>query len=395
MLRQVAPFAPGCAQGLACGLEERIMAYRFQTRVNTEWVLEKSTGASLLLRDVLRLLAAIESAGHIAGACRICKVSYRHAWGVLHNAEKELERPLLETSRKQGTKLTRFAQQLLWASRRIDTRLAPVLEGMKEDLQREIESLLHVEDHSTLRMHASHGFAVEGLLHVAGEQKTSPIELGYRTAVEALASLNRGDCDLAGFQVPVGEFEDAILRHYEPLLDPDKHCLIYLAQRKTGFFVQPGNPLGIHTVADLARPNVRFVNRQVGSGTRMLVSLMLRQKGIDPAGIQGFDTSEFTNTAIAAHIVGGMADVGIGVQTAAWRCGLDFIPLAQERYFFAVRRDNLLSAPVQQFIDLLLGDAYQAFVQQLVGYDTTSLGQILTLHEAFAEAFGRRLSRTA
>jgi molybdate-binding protein len=244
-------------------------------------------------------------------------------------------------------------------------------------------------------MHASHGFAVEGLLHVAGEQKTSPIELGYRTAVEALASLNRGDCDLAGFQVPVGEFEDAILRHYEPLLDPDKHCLIYLAQRKTGFFVQPGNPLGIHTVADLARPNVRFVNRQVGSGTRMLVSLMLRQKGIDPARIQGFDTSEFTNTAIAAHIVGGMADVGIGVQTAAWRCGLDFIPLAQERYFFAVRRDNLLSAQVQQFIDLLLGDAYQAFVQQLVGYDTTSLGQILTLHEAFAEAFGRRLSRTA
>ncbi|TAM10967.1 MAG: LysR family transcriptional regulator, partial [Pusillimonas sp.] len=72
------------------------MAYRFQTRVNTEWVLEKSTGASLVLRDVLRLLAAIESAGHIAGACRICNVSYRHAWGVLHNAEKELKRPLLE-----------------------------------------------------------------------------------------------------------------------------------------------------------------------------------------------------------------------------------------------------------------------------------------------------------
>jgi len=364
------------------------MTYKFRARLDAGWMLEKPEGARLALSEMLRLLAAIESSGNIAGACRACGVSYRHAWGVLRNAEKELGRPLLETSRRQGTKLTRFAQQLLWANRRIEIRLAPVLEGITQEWQREIDAL-YVDSGPKLRMHASHGFAVEGLMQVVGEQDTAQIELRYRTAIEALVSLNRGECDLAGFQVPVGEFEKPILQHYMPWLDPEKHCLIYLAQRDTGFFVQPGNPRKIRTVADLNQPDVRFVNRQVGSSTRLMISLMLRQKGIDPASIRGFETSEFTHMAVAAHVVGGMADVGIGVETAAWRCGLDFIPLAKERYFFAVRRDNLLSPPMQQFIGLLLEDTYQSFVKQLVGYDATGLGRVMPLQEAFRETFGR------
>ncbi|CAM5282202.1 substrate-binding domain-containing protein [Eoetvoesiella caeni] len=362
------------------------MTYKFRARLDTEWVLEKPDGSSFVLSDVLRLLASIESLGHIAGACRACNVSYRHAWGLLRHAEKELERPLLETSRRQGTKLTRFAQQLLWANRRIDVRLAPVLDGMTGALQEELQAL-YTESRPRLRMHASHGFAVEGLMQAVDSQEAPSIELRYRTAIEALASLNRGECDLAGFQVPVGEFQDPILQHYKPWLDPEKHSLIYLAQRETGFFVQPGNPRNIRTVADLGQPGVRFVNRQVGSSTRLLVSLMLRQKGIDPTRIQGFDTSEFTHLAVAAHIVGGMADVGVGVETAAWRCGLDFIPLAKERYFFAVQRDSLSSPLMRQFIDLLLGDSYQSFVGQLAGYDATGLGKVLSPREAFETAF--------
>lgn len=364
------------------------MTYKFRARLDTEWVLEKPDGSSFVLSDVLRLLASIETLGHIAGACKACKLSYRHAWGLLRNAEQELDRPLLETSRRQGTKLTRFAQQLLWANRRIDVRLAPVLDGMTGDLQNELEEL-YAESRPRLRMHASHGFAVEGLMQTVDNQPAPSIELRYRTAIEALASLNRGECDLAGFQVPVGEFQDPILQHYKPWLDPEKHSLIYLAQRDTGFFVQPGNPCNIRSVADLDQPGVRFVNRQVGSSTRLLISLMLRQKGIDPASIQGFDTSEFTHLAVAAHIVGGMADVGVGVETAAWRCGLDFIPLAKERYFFAVQRDSLSSSLMQQFIGLLMGEAYQAFVTQLPGYDATDLGKVLSLKQAFGTSFGQ------
>ncbi len=358
------------------------MTSKFKARLRSEWVLEKATGETVALGEVLRLLAAIDAMGHIAGACRACNVSYRHAWGLLRNAELEFDVPLLETSRRRGTKLTVFGRHLLWANRRVDARLTPTLESMASELQEELERL-YPESQPRLRLHASHGFAVEGLMQLANGQDMSPIELRYRTAIEALTSLDRGECDLAGFQVPVGEFEVPILNRYAQWLDPDVHRLIHLAVRNTGMFVQPDNPKNIRSVADLVKPDVRFVNRQIGSSTRFLVSQMLQQLNIETSRIQGFDSSEFTHMAIAAHIASGMADVGIGVETAAWRFGLPFIPLAQERYFFAVHRDSLGTPLMNQLLALMHGDQYQGFVSELVGYDATHLGKVQTLDEAF------------
>src|SRR3546814_5216017 len=187
----------------------------------------------------------------------------------------------------------------------------------------------------------------------------SPLELRYRTAIEALASLDRGECDLAGFQVSEGEYELPILKRYCPWLNSDRHRLIRLAVRNTGLFVKPENPKGIDSVADLINPDVRFVNRQIGSSTRFLVALMLSKLNIDTARVQGFDRRDFTHMAIAAHIASGMAYVGIGVETAAWRCGLSFIPLVKERYFFAVHRDTLDTPQMQRLLDLMNGEQYQ------------------------------------
>lgn len=367
------------------------MTYKFKARLRSEWALEKPSGAVLPLSEVIRLLAAVDATGHIAGACKACGVSYRHGWGTLRNAEKEFEAPLLETSRRQGTKLTAFGQHLIWANRRVDARLMPTLESMASELQEELERL-YPESKPRLRLHASHGFAVEGLMQLANGLDMLPLELRYRTAIEALASLDRGECDLAGFQVPVGEFESPILQRYSEWLDPDRHRLIHLAVRNTGMFVQQGNPKGITSVADLVKPDVRFVNRQIGSSTRSLVGLMLKQLNIDTTRVQGFDSSEFTHMAIAAHIASGMADVGIGVETAAWRCGLSFIPLAKERYFFAVHRDTLAAPQMQRLLELMAGDQYQQYVAQLVGYDSTSLGCVQTLEEAFGPAFVKSLT---
>lgn len=367
------------------------MTYRFKARLSSEWALEKPSGAVLPLSEVIRLLAAVDATGHIAGACKACGVSYRHGWGILRNAEKEFEAPLLETSRRQGTKLTEFGQHLIWANRRVDARLMPTLESMASELQEELERL-YPESQPRLRLHASHGFAVEGLMQLANGLDMSPLELRYRTAIEALASLDHGECDLAGFQVPVGEFEGPILKNYSKWLNPDKHRLIFLAVRNTGLFVQQGNPKHISSVADLVNPEVRFVNRQIGSSTRSLVGLMLKQLNIDTTRVQGFDSSEFTHMAIAAHIASGMADVGIGVETAAWRCGLSFIPLAKERYFFAVHRDTLNSPKMQVLLDLMTSDRYQAYVSQLVGYDATGMGSVQTLNEAFGSAVAKSMS---
>ena len=117
------------------------MTYKFQARLRSEWVLEKPGGETFALGDILRLLSAIDTLGHIAGACRESGLSYRHGWGLLRRAEKEFDTSLLETSRRQGTRLTPFAQHLLWANRRVDARLAPTLQSMSSELQEELDSL--------------------------------------------------------------------------------------------------------------------------------------------------------------------------------------------------------------------------------------------------------------
>jgi molybdate transport repressor ModE-like protein len=370
------------------------MSYKFKARLSSEWVLEKPSGAVLPLSEVLRLLAAVDATGHIAGACKACGLSYRHGWGILRNAEKEFEAPLIETSRRQGSRLTPFGQHLIWANRRVDARLMPTLESMASELQEELERL-YPESQPRLRLHASHGFAVEGLMQLANGMDMSPLELRYRTAIEALASLDRAECDLAGFQVPTGEFELPILERYSEWLDPERHMLIHLAVRNTGMFVKPDNPKGIESVGDLVNPNVRFVNRQIGSSTRYLVGLMLKQLDIDTSRVQGFESNEFTHMAIAAHIASGMADVGIGVETAAWRCGLSFIPLVKERYFFAAHRDTLDTPQMRRLLDLMNGEEYQGYVSQLVGYDARFLGQVQTLEEAFGPDFVSMLKSRA
>src|SRR5690606_17033552 len=209
----------------------------------------------------------------------------RHAWGLLRHAEKEFEMALIETSRRQGTKLINFGQHLIWANRRLDARLMPTLESMASELQEELERL-YPESQQRLRLHASHGFAVEGLMQLANGMDMSPLELRYRTAIEALASLDRAECDLAGFQVSEGEYELPILKRYSPWLNPDRHCRAHLAVRYSGLLVKPVIPMGIKYVADLIKPVVRFVTREIGSTTRFLVSLMLSQLSIKTTQVQ-------------------------------------------------------------------------------------------------------------
>lgn len=360
------------------------MTYKFQLGLRPQWLLSGTPDTGdLPLQDVLALLAAIDATGNIAGACRACKLSYRHAWGILRRFEGIFGTSLLITRRRQGTQLSEFAQRLLWANRRIEARLMPTLDSMASELQEELERLLP-QSAPHLRLHASHGFAVEALMqHMSG--RGSGLELRYRTAIEALASLERRECDLAGFQVPSGEFEAPIMARYAAWLHPDEYLLIHLAVRNTGLFVQPGNPKRIDGMADLARPDVRFVNRQIGSSTRHLISVMLERAGVSISRVQGYETNEFTHMAIAAHIASGMADTGVGVETAARRFGLDFIPLVRERYFFAIRRSSLESPAMRDLLAIMRSPEYVNYVGQLVGYDATQTGSLQTLKEAFPD----------
>ncbi len=336
---------------------------------------------------LLELLMAIQNTGSIAQAAQAIGLSYRYAWGLLRDVEKLFGNPLMDKGRGRGTVLTPLAEKLIWADRRVAARLSPMLESLSSELERELNKMA-AEKSRSVRLHASHGFAVAALLNNINIAKL-PIDLRYRNSTDAVAALSRQECDLAGFHVPLGEFERPAIALYAQWLNPKTHRLLHLAVRSQGLFVAAGNPHGIHGLQDLSRDGVRFVNRQVGSGTRMLLELMLAGASLSSKDINGFENTEFTHSAVAAFIASGMAEVGFGVQTAAQRFGLEFIPLVQERYFFALPVSALEASLVQQVIAIVQSASFRAEVDALAGYDAADTGKILSLAAAFGSDAAR------
>jgi len=356
----------------------------FKVAINPHWeITQSSAGTPLDTAVLLDLLMSIQKTGSISKAARLVDLSYRYSWGLLRDAEKMFGTSLLNTDRGRGTTLTPLAEKLIWADRRIRARLSPTLESLASELETEIGKTI-VGKTKPLRLDASHGFAVDALLHQLTEANL-PVDLRYRNSTDAVAALSRNECDLAGFHVPLGEFEKKAVERYTQWLNPREHCLLHLAVRTQGMFVAPGNPKKILTLQDLARPGVRFVNRQAGSGTRMLLELMLTGANISPFDIDGYQSNEFTHSAIAAFIASGMADVGVGVQTAAHRFSLGFIPLVRERYFLALPLAIMDDPLIKLVIDVVQSGYFRKVINGLAGYDSTDTGKILLLSEAFGQ----------
>jgi molybdate transport repressor ModE-like protein len=349
--------------------------------IHPEWVVAPAGGDPHPLPELLPLLTAIQDSGSIADAARSTEMSYRRAWGMLRRFESEFGVPLVIKTRGQGTRLSVLAEKLLWADRRVAARLSPTLESLSSELEGELESLLSPE-RASLRINASHGFAVAALVEALGREHV-PVELKYRTSTEAVAALARGECDLAGFHVAEGPFQKASVEPYLAWLDTRRHVLIHLAHRTQGLFVARGNPKHVSGLEDLARSDLRFVNRQIGSGTRVLIDLLLTRNRIAPARILGYENTEFTHAAVAAYIASGMADVGFGLEAAARRFALDFIPLLRERYFFGCESAAVNKSMLRDVLTLLRGDQMRAVIDALPGYDGKLTGTVVELEEAF------------
>jgi len=343
-----------------------------------QWTISHD-GADAVGPRLMELLACVAETGSIAAACQRAGLSYRHAWDTLRHGETWFGAPLLRMERGRGSRLTPLGETLVWADRRIAARLAPVLDTLASELEVELQRVMAPPQH-LLRIHASHGFAIERLLARLVEAGVD-VERVYTSSLDAAAALHDGAADLACFHVPNGALESRGWAFHAHWLDPREHVVIDITDRTQGLMLAPGNPLRVTGLGDLARPGLRFINRQRGSGTRLLLDALLEQAGIDAGAIAHYEHGEFTHAAVAAYIGSGMADVGFGLERPARHFKLDFLPLATERYFAVARRDALERTEMVQLLAILRSEAFRAAVDALPGYRAHRCGTVQGLDE--------------
>jgi putative molybdopterin biosynthesis protein len=164
----------------------------------------------------------------------------------------------------------------------------------------------------------------------------------------------------------------------EKYLQGEKTILVNLVYRRQGFIVMPGNPKKITGIEDLARDGVMFINRQPGTGTRLLTDKCLRDRGISGQNVKGYDAVEYTHMGVASAVASGRADTGMGILTAAIALGLDFIPIARERYDFVLTKDSYALPMVEALFDIIRNDEeFRQTTLRMGGYDISDMGKVM------------------
>ncbi|MBP6898663.1 MAG: helix-turn-helix transcriptional regulator [Burkholderiaceae bacterium] len=357
------------------------LQYRFEA--------SEQRGAALH-NPLFELLSAVREHGSIQHATKALGASYRHVWGALKRWEEVLGEPLLHWRKGEPARLTAFAERLLWAETRARTRLTPHIEALRAELERVLAEALD-GDQQLLTIYASHDLALPHLRELAAEPTDGGarlhIELRFAGSVDALQALAEGRCLVAGFHVPAlpggsAEFSRAM----KPRLQPGRHKLIGCLRRSQGLMVAPGNPLRLQGLADLARPGLRWVNRQPGSGTRLLMDHLLAEAGLatNQAGPMPV-LQEDSHVAVAAAVASGSADAGPGIAAAARQFGLDFLPLIDEDYYLVCLKDALEHPAVLRLRQLLAGPDWARLLGRadLPGYAPAAQpGAVLSLTQA-------------
>jgi putative molybdopterin biosynthesis protein len=192
-----------------------------------------------------------------------------------------------------------------------------------------------------------------------------------------LMAVKRGVCHLAGshlLDTQTGEYNLAYIKRYLPDV-PVR--LVNLVMRDQGLIVPKGNPKGIRGIKDLARDDIVFINRQGGSGTRILLDYRLGEVGLSPERINGYTTEEFTHMNVAVAVLSGTADAGLGIYAAANALGLDFVPVVTEQYDLVIPLAHLESKNIRTLLDTINTATFRQRVEALGGYSTEKTGTIV------------------
>ncbi len=242
-------------------------------QIRPVWRFQSGTERDFDFQLISILAEGIDASQKLTNAAESAGISYRHAWNVVAEWETFFGSPLVIKVKGRGTRLTPLGKRLLWAGQRAQARLAPELDNLAAEFAHALNESLS-ETTPSLVVHASHDFAIAALRDLSAASQEA-IGLQYKGSFDALASLRRGECDVAGFHVPEGAVGALMAQRYAECLPREAYTLISFVVRTQGLIVRAGNPKAIHDVKDLIRPDVRMVNRQRGSGTRALLEYMI------------------------------------------------------------------------------------------------------------------------
>jgi putative molybdopterin biosynthesis protein len=192
-----------------------------------------------------------------------------------------------------------------------------------------------------------------------------------------LLALSRGEAHLAGSHLLDEETGEYNIPYIRRIMPGTPVVLLGFVQREQGLIVSKGNPKVIRGLADLTRADVAYINRQRGAGTRVLLDYRLKQAGIAPRAIQGYERQEFTHLAVAAAVASGAADCGMGILAAARALDLDFVPLDSERYDLVIPAEVYESDFLAPLLEIILDPGFAGRVAALGGYATPQIGKVL------------------
>jgi len=338
----------------------------------------RSAGAAIR-NPLIELLQAVRAQGSISGAAKSLGQSYRHVWGELKRWEAELDRSLIVWDKGQPARLTAFGDKLLWAERQAQARLAPQIDSLHADLERAFAVAFDDATH-VLTLHASHDDALALLREQAAARARLHLDIRFMGSVDAISALNEGRCTIAGFHTPPQPAPGSrAQRTYQPLLRPGEHKIIGFARRRQGLVVAAGNPLGITGLSSLTQGRVRYVNRALGTGTRLVAEDLLAGAGIAPASIEGWDRIEPSHAAVAEAVASGSADAGMAIESATQGRGLGFVPLLEEDYYLVCLRSVLEQPATQALREVLASREWQERLGTLAGYEPLRSGEVLSL----------------
>jgi putative molybdopterin biosynthesis protein len=281
-------------------------------------------------------------------------------------------------NRTVATPLPRAAGSITTLTRAEGILRIPALsEGVMQNEEMEAELLVDEEEIlNTVVVIGSHDITIDVLAdEIRRRGHSIRISSGNVGSLGGLMALRKGTCHVAGshlLDTETGEYNIAYVKRY---LKGISVSIFHLVLRDQGLILARGNPKGIGGIHDLTREDVTFVNRQAGSGTRVLFDYKLEQLGVMPEGIKGYGHEEFTHMAVAVDVLSGAADCGLGIFAAAKALKLDFIPIEKEQYDLIIPSSILENRNIQSILDTIESRSFKDRVIELGGYDPSKSGQ--------------------